>query len=180
MTAHAEVWKDIAEYEGLYQISSFGRVCSLERTVEQFSRHGKLMRRKLKGQVLRPQKYPNGYMFVSLGRDNTHLLHRLVANAFVGGDRSLQVNHKNGIRSDNRAENLEWVTCSDNHLHSYRELTRKKHSLTQKVMLWKGNQVLQFESGLDAAKFIGVVPGSISSAAIKGHKCRGYEVIYET
>lgn len=176
----SEVWKDIPGYEGLYQASNLGRIRSKDRTIAQVSRYGTPMERKLKGRILKLQKGTNGYLFVALGKGNLELVHRLVAMAFVNGDTTLQVNHKNGIRSDNRSENLEWVTCSENHLHAYREIPRKKHGLTRKVLLINDQQVLQFDSCLDASKFLCVRPGSIASAALRGHKCRGYGAIYAT
>lgn len=148
----SEVWKVIPGYEGLYQASNLGRIRSKDRTIAQVSRYGTPIERKLKGRILKLQN----------------------------GDTTLQVNHKNGIRSDNRSENLEWVTCSENHLHAYREIPRKKHGLTRKVLLINDQQVLQFDSCLDASKFLCVRPGSIASAALRGHKRRGYGAIYAT
>jgi hypothetical protein len=111
------------------------------------------------------------------------LVHRLVALAFVSNDdpdKKNQVNHKNGVRGDNRAENLEWVSCSENHKHSYDHLKRKKHGLTEKVKIIKGDIVLHFESCLSTANYLGVNPGSVGSAATRNHKCKGWGVYYET
>lgn len=171
-------WKDIPGYEGLYQVSDGGMVRSVDRTAKVMSRWGFAVTRSLKGRVLSTSAFPNGYMKVSLGRDNCQLVHRLVALAFIDGDTSMQVNHKNGIRSDNSVENLEWVTCSENHLHSYRELPRKQHVWTKPVSLIKGGVAVVFPSILAAAKSIGVHQASVSSAVNKKHLCRGYEVAY--
>ena len=74
------------------------------------------------GRILKNHVFRNAYLGVMLsykGEKQFKLIHRLVATAFVPGWRKgLQVNHKNGIKSDNRAENLEWVTASENHRHS--------------------------------------------------------------
>ena len=157
-----ETWRDIPGFEGRYQVSDKGNVYSIRRQ-----------------RCLKLGKCTNGYLSVQLGRGNPRLAHRLVALAFVGGAADgLEVNHKNGIRSDNRAENLEWVTRGDNHRHSYRELNRKKHAKTRPVVLRRGEDRFEFESELSAAKHLGVVPGSVSSAARHGHKCRGHEVLY--
>ena len=73
---------------------------------------------------------PNGYVRVSAKHENGKMhntgAHRLVALAFIPNPNNLpEVNHKNGVRSDNRAENLEWVTSSENHIHAYRVLGKK-------------------------------------------------------
>lgn len=171
-------WADIEGFPG-YQVSSCGNVRSLDRVVVQGHKTKGSVERRFKGKLLTPRRARNGYEMVMLGAGSkNHLVHRLVAAAFIPGDTQLQVNHKNGVRDDNRAENLEWLTCSDNHLHSYRELTRKKHVWTIPVVLVKGEERLPFESELAAAKHLGVVAGSVRSALKRDHRCRGYEVFY--
>lgn len=157
------MWRDIpgAGKRHRYQVSACGQVRNADT-----------------GLVLRPQRCSNGYRIVNLGRGSRHLVHRLVAVAFVGGDPALQVNHKNGDRSDNRAENLEWLSCSENHRHSYRELARKQHGSTRRVAVSKGGVSQTFESELAAAQHLGVVPGSVASAVTRNHKCKGHEVFY--
>lgn len=156
------MWADIAGYEGRYQVDRSGQVRNVKT-----------------GRVLKPRIYRNHYHGMILGRDSkNYLVHRLVAAAFIPGDTSLQVNHKNGNRGDNRVENLEWLSCSDNHRHSYRELKRKKHCLTKTVLISKGDSIMKFDSVVLAAKALGVVPGSIASAQNKNHLCRGWAVSY--
>jgi hypothetical protein len=105
-----------------YEVSNMGRVRSLGRWVP----NGRPAGRIVKPRIMKPGRYPNGYLFVKFGRDGKCLsVHRLVATAFVDGSTDLQVNHKNGVRDDNRAENLEWMTCQENHRHSFRVLGRK-------------------------------------------------------
>jgi len=113
-----EEWKEVSESNGLYEISSEGRLrqCS------------GINRRT--GRLLKPQTRPNGYVQATLrhacGKTTYPLVHRLVAKAFIGSiPDKYQVNHKNGNRSDNFAENLEIVTCSENNLHAFRALGRK-------------------------------------------------------
>lgn len=120
-----ETWKDIDGYEGYYQISSLGRVKSLERVTVT----GRLMEEKLK----EPWVDDNGYLNVHLykeGKRKHFRIHRLVAQAFVPNPRNLdEVDHKDTDRKNNRAKNLRWVTHSENHMN---ELTRKRKSEAQK------------------------------------------------
>lgn len=171
-------WAAIEGYPG-YEVSDSGLVRSVDRVGTKKSRYGQIIEVRYKGRVLAPHVMPNGYVLAHLGRTSrAELIHRLVAKAFVPGDFSLQVNHKNGDRADNRAENLEWLSCSDNHRHSYAELPRKKHCKTAPVILVKGEQRLKFESELAASQHLGVCVGSVHSAVTRDHKCRGYEVYH--
>jgi len=107
------LWSDVKDYEGVYEISNDGLV----------RRIGKAKSARV-GRILKPaQTERGGYHVVSLWRYNkgtTRLIHRLVAIAFVEGDHSLTVNHKDGNKLNNRAENLEWVTLEENTLHAHR------------------------------------------------------------
>lgn len=103
-----EEWRDIPGYEGRYQASSLGRIRSKERG------------------LLSPFRSRDGYLVIALQKDGRRYgtgVHRLVAAAFIPNpEQKPQINHKNGIRSDNRPENLEWCTCSENNLHRRRVL----------------------------------------------------------
>jgi HNH endonuclease len=130
------------------------------------------------GRVLLGKTCTNGYRCVVFKRrGKNHLIHRLVLSAFVRPAEGKETaNHKNGVRSDNRLENLEWISHSDNIKHSHAELNRKPHSWSTPVVLTRGEDKAQFDNMHDAAKFLGVVHGSVRSAFVEKHLCRGYTV----
>lgn len=107
-----EIWKDITEFEGYYQVSNLGRVKSVDRVVEQINRWGQKMKRIHKGQILIPIKDKTGYLHVILwsnGKPKTKRIHRLVAEAFIENPDNLeQVNHKDEVKTNNCISNLEW------------------------------------------------------------------------
>jgi len=106
---------DIPGHEGLYAVTSLGRVWS----------HPKRRSSKT-GKWLKQTQDRGGYMALDVGKGKKRLVHRLVASAFiVKTDDTLCINHKNGIKNDNRVENLEWVTYSENEKHSYKILGKK-------------------------------------------------------
>lgn len=111
-----EIWKPIAGYEGLYEVSSSGRVRSLGRYVN----HGKHQYWRC-GRIRKPYN-TDGYISVSLNKDSkciTYQVHRLVAEAFIPNpDHKEQVNHIDGCKTNNNVENLEWVTRSENVIHA--------------------------------------------------------------
>jgi hypothetical protein len=122
MTSTCEVWRDIPGYECRYQASNLGRVRSVDRQVA--NRWGTTNR--IKGRVIPPHLSNWGYLRVTLcaaGKCVKHSVHRLVASTFLENPAGLpEVNHRNGDKTDNRPENLEWTTPSANQLHSRYEL----------------------------------------------------------
>lgn len=117
----SETSKDIAGYEGQYAVTDDGRIYSHSRV----NHSGRLV----KGRWLKPGTDRDGYLKVCLyldGEKNYQFVHRLVASAFLDNPHSYaEVNHVNGIKSDNRASNLEWVSRSQNNAHAYRAGLRK-------------------------------------------------------
>ena len=118
-----EIWREIPNTNGYYQVSNIGNVRSMPRN-------------KTKGGILKLMTYDrNNYYIVKLcvnGKETRHFVHKLVAQAFIPNHLNKpQVNHKNGIKTDNRVSNLEWVTCSENIEHAFRHKLHKTEQVIQ-------------------------------------------------
>ena len=103
-----EHWQPVRGYAGRYEVSSHGRVRSNDTTDS--------LGRKHLGRVLKPTPIPSGYLTVVLYRDGrqTHSVHRLVAEAFLGLSDFPVVRHLDGSRDNNHASNLAWGTFAEN------------------------------------------------------------------
>lgn len=165
-----EVWKDIKDYEGLYQISNLGRVKSLK-----YRKSNKERILILNGAA------KHGYYMVGLCKNHKRkyvTVHRLVAEAFIPNpDNKPQINHKDENRRNNCVDNLEWVTAKEN--LNYGSHNEKMTYTMHKVL---SNQVLCVETGLvynsmkEAARKTGISVSGICLAC-KNHPIkdsRGY------
>ncbi len=114
-----EIWKDIPGFEGSYQASSFGQVRSLDRIVPKNTGYTRFA----KGRILQPGATTTGYKYVrlsTLGTAQNFLVHYIVMLTFAGPrPNGYEINHKDGHKANNRLENLEYVTTSENKIHAY-------------------------------------------------------------
>lgn len=115
-----EIWKDIPEYEGLYQASNLGRIRSLAKK----RKNGNNSFYYQKDIILKQQLRKNGYLYIFLWKENNKKqfsIHRLVATTFISNKtKNPQVNHKDGNKLNNNIDNLEWCTVSYNNKEAYR------------------------------------------------------------
>lgn len=159
-----EVWKDCKHYEGLYQVSNYGRVRSVERTITDVC--GRT--RTLKGCYIYQFTRNDGYLTVNLskfGRHKTELVHRLVAMAFIPNpDNKPQVNHKDEDKQNNYVENLEWATEKENINYGTR-IERRTNTVINNEIMKGGNHPLAkkvkcngliFDCIKDCAKYLNV------------------------
>ena len=177
-----EIWKDIEGYEGLYQVSSLGRVKSLSRRDR--------LNRVIQEKILKPQLHRTGYLQVILckeGKRRSYLVHRLVAETFIDNpeDKS-QVNHKDEDKTNNKVENLEWMTARENTNYGTRnersgksQTNDKKRSKPIYGINIKTNERIEFPSTAEARRN-GFDQGNIVhclKGRCKSHK--GYKWFYE-
>lgn len=125
-----EIWKNIRDFKGLYQVSNFGRVKSLKRMVIYNEKSkSKNYHHTIFEKIKIPTIKKNGYLQILLCKNNKNYnkyVHRLVAEAFIDNPNNLKtVNHKNLNKQDNRVENLEWCSYADNNDHARKNLCFK-------------------------------------------------------
>jgi len=158
----AEEWRPVVGYEGYYDVSSLGHVRRMKPA------NSTRIGRTLKGSA------DNGYIRVDLSKDNNAIhyrIHQLVSAAFIGPcPEGKQINHKDGIKTNNVVSNLEYVTLSENQLHAYRLGLRiptcgERHGqskLTEDNVRAIRERLLLKESHRSIAKDFNVVNSAIS------------------
>ena len=155
-----EEWKDIKGYEGLYQVSSEGRYKSCDRFILRKNRWGKINKVFYPGQVMKKYINNKGYYTARLSKNNkssTKLIHRLVAEAFIGNPNNLpEINHKDENKENNRADNLEWCTRQYNNNYGIQSKegrrTSYKHRMKAVAQYTLDNKLIATYDGLRIAK----------------------------
>lgn len=183
-----EIWKDIPGYEGIYQVSNFGRVKSVER----YSNDNK-RKRLLKEKILKQGNHKLGYKNIHLVKDGVEKIlsiHRLVALAFIPNPDNLPfINHKDENRSNNYLDNLEWCTqkynvnygnCINKRKETWKkndsflkanETKKKNNSRGHEIEIYSisklNNEITYYKSICEASRITGILKSHI------GECCRG-------
>ena len=159
-----ETWKAIAGYEGIYEVSDLGRIKSLK--------YGK-------EKILKPGKNHGGYLHVNLCKDGKveqPKIHRLVAEAFIPNPNNLEtVNHKDEVKTNNVASNLEWMSQKDNNNYGTHN-KRVAESLSKKVQMFDKSTcelLATFTSTREAERVTGIDHGNISACCNGKYKSSG-------
>ena len=183
-TPAVEVWKDIEGYEGLYQVSSLGRVRSIDRSIYVTNKYGGVHLQSFNGCILAIGHNNKGYCQVNLHKNKRvrrFLVSRLVAKAFIPNDANLPcVNHKDQNTDNNCANNLEWCTQQYNVTYNNAHILRGvKFSRPIEQLTLDGKHVAYFASSMEAERIGGFHHSHIHDAingVYKQHK--GYKWRY--
>jgi hypothetical protein len=165
-----EIWKPVKGYEGLYEVSNFGRVKSLERVVNSHPANCKrtLPEKIRTGHVSKKL----GYAMITLSANNVNksvYIHRLVAEAFIPNPNNLpMINHKDEDKTNNSIDNLEWCTAKYNMAYSnVFACAKTRNSKPVRQYDYDGNLIKEYASSNEAGRAMGVRPYCISFC------CRG-------
>lgn len=147
-----EIWKDIPNYEGLYQISNYGRVKTLNPRYN-----------KVESNIKSVRKCHDGYYRLDLhknGVKKTYYIHKLVALAFLPNPNNYTVvNHKDENKENNYVDNLEWCTIGYNNLYSVNSRKKSRRGIIQYDLF--GNLIQKWQTISSASKTLNISRNSI-------------------
>lgn len=183
-----EIWKDIKGYEGFYQVSTYGRVKSLDRLIILKDRAGNPRPAKYKSKILKENleiknksnMLPRKYVVLSkLCKKRRSYIHRLVANTFIKNLKKLpEVNHKDGNPLNNNIGNLEWVTKKYNIDHAFKNKLIKTQKPVYKLDKDTLKILEQYPSAAEASRQMGFSAAKVSQAINRKGTCGGYRWKY--
>ena len=159
-----EIWMDIIGYDGVYQVSNTGKIKSFHNGKET---------------ILKPNKNTHGYMTIKFHYNRvgiTKTVHGIVANHFMSKPTpEHQVNHIDGDKTNNRLDNLEWVTGSENKIHAYKTGLMNVNHLKRAVSQLNrdGEEIARFDSLSEAGKHTGIQWVNIRKVCIGERKSAG-------
>lgn len=163
-----EIWKPMYGYEASHEISNLGNVRGLPRTT--MRSNGKPL--NLKGKLLKQHPDQRGYLLIK-PNNKTERVHRLVAMTFMPNDddSKTEVNHKDGIKTNNEISNLEWVTSKENKQHAiahglYSYAGLESNTKSVQCLTLNGVYLRTFDSVTDAAKTVNGSTGPISAVCM--------------
>lgn len=176
-----EIWKDIEDFEGIYQISNLAKIKSLERIVVYTNKRGVQYSHHVKERILKTSRNNKGYHIVNLYKNKKQkhfLLHRLVAQAFIPNPDNLpEVNHKDENKDNNCADNLHWCTRIYNNTYGIqsKEGRRKTSKFRMKkvnqynlkgelLMTFDGIRIAEEKTGVDNRNICACCKGKIRTA----------------
>lgn len=175
-----EIWKDIEEFKGIYQISNYGRIKRLSYSI--IRKNG--VKQSWEEKILKPTKDSSGYYGIRsctkhIGKSKTLRIHRLVAKSFIENPENLPcVNHKDGNKLNNRVENLEWCTYSHNIRHAIENNLNKTRKKVNQYDL-QGNYIATYNSIREAERKTGTRNTGINCCLHSVYKCsNGYKWSY--